>query len=172
MTKVKNTVKFKGNPLTLVGNLPSADTKAPDFEAIANDLSPFKLSELKGKVIVICSVPSFDTPVCDTEVRKFNERATSLGDDVAVLAISMDLPFAQKRWCGAAGVKNVQTLSDHKQGSFGSSYGVLIKESRLLARAVFVVDKKGVIRYIQVVDELSHEPDYEAALKAAKEARK
>jgi len=172
MTKVKNTIKFKGNPLTLAGNLPKVGKKAPDFEAVANDLSPFKLSEIKGKAIVICSVPSLDTPVCDTEVRKFNERATSLGDDVAVLAISMDLPFAQNRWCGAAGVKNVQTLSDYKQGSFGSSYGVLIKELRLLARAVFVVDKKGVIRYIQVVDDLSHEPDYEAALKAAKEVQK
>jgi thiol peroxidase len=172
MTKVKNIVKFKGAPLTLIGSLPSVGQKTPDFEAIANDLSPFKLSELKGKVLVICSVPSLDTSVCDTEVRKFNERATSLGDDVAVLAISMDLPFAQKRWCGAAGVENVQTLSDHKQGSFGSSYGVLIKELRLLARAVFVVDKMGVIRYIQVVDELTKEPDYEAALKAAKEARK
>jgi len=172
MTKVKNTVKFKGNPLTLVGSRPSVGEKAPDFEAIASDLSPFKLSEIKRKVLVICSVQSLDTSVCDTEVRKFNERATSLGNDVYVLVISMDLPFAQKRWCGAAGVKNVQTLSDHKHGNFGSSYGVLIKESRLLARAVFVVDKKGVIRYIQIVDELSHEPDYEAALKAAKEARK
>ena len=172
MTKVKNTVKFKGNPLMLVGSRLSVGEKAPDFEAIANDLSPFKLSEIKGKVLVICSVHSLDTSVCDTETRKFNERATSLGDDVAVLVISMDLPFAQKRWCGATGVKNVQTLSDHKQGNFGSSYGVLIKELRLLARAVFVVDKKGVIRYIQIVDELSHEPDYEAALKAAKEAQK
>jgi thiol peroxidase len=105
-------------------------------------------------------------------VRKFNEQAASLGDDVTVLAISMDLPFAQKRWCGAAGIKNVQTLSDHRDGSFGNAYGVLIKELRLLTRAVFVVDKKGVIRYIQVVDELTDEPDYEAALNAAKEVRK
>ncbi len=172
MTKVKNTVKFKGNPLTLVGSLPNVGQKAPDFEAITNDLSPFKLSEIIGKVLVICSVQSFDTSVCGTEVRKFNERATSLGDDVSVLVISMDLPFAQKRWCGAAGVKNVQTLSDHKQGNFGSSYGVLIKELRLLARAVFVVDKSGRIRYIQVVNELSNEPDYEAALKALKDAQK
>jgi len=172
MTETQNTIKLKGNPLTLVGSLPNVGQKAPDFEAIANDLSPFKLSGLKGKVLVICSVQSLDTSVCDTEARKFNERAMSLGKDVAVLVISMDLPFAQKRWCGAAGVDNVQTLSDHKQGNFGSSYGVLIKELRLLARAVFVVDKKGVIRYIQFVDELSHEPDYEEALKAAKEARK
>jgi thiol peroxidase len=172
MTEAKNTIKFQGNPLTLLGSRPGLDETAPDFEALANDLSPFKLSELRGKVLVICSVPSLDTPVCDTEVRKFNEQATSLGDDVAVLVISMDLPFAQQRWCGAAGVKNIQTLSDHNQAQFGGAYGVLIKELRLLARAVFVVDKEGVIRYIEVVDELTNEPDYEAALKAAREARR
>jgi len=171
MTDTNNTVKFQGNPLTLVGNLPSISETAPDFEVLANDLSPVKLSEFKGKVVVICSVPSLDTPVCDTEVRKFNEQATSLGDDVAVLVVSMDLPFAQARWCGAAGVKNVQTLSDHNKANFSNTYGVLIKELRLLARAVFVVDKEGVIRYIEVVDELTNEPDYESALKAAKEAR-
>jgi thiol peroxidase len=172
MTETKNTIKFKGNPLKLAGSQPSIGEKAPDFEVLTNDLSPFKLSEHQGKAYVICSVPSLDTSVCDTEVRKFNEQAASLGEDVAVLVISMDLPFAQKRWCGAAGVKNVQTLSDHNQANFGNTYGVLIKELRLLARAVFVVDKKGVIRYIEVVDELSNEPDYQAALKAVKEARK
>ncbi len=172
MTEAKNTIKFKGNPLALVGSRPGVGEPAPDFEALTNNLSPFKLSEIKGKVLVICSVPSLDTSVCDTEVRKFNEQATSLGDDVAVLVISMDLPFAQKRWCGAAGVKNVQTLSDHNKADFGNAYGVLIKDLRLLARTVFVVDKKGMIRYIEIVDELTNEPDYEAALKAAKEARK
>jgi len=172
MTEAKNTIKFQGNPLTLAGSLPGIGEPAPDFEVLANDLSPVKLSEQQEKVLVICSVPSLDTPVCDTEVRKFNEQATSLGDDVAVLAISMDLPFAQNRWCGAAGVKNVQTLSDHNQAQFGNAYGVLIKDLRLLARAIFVVDKKGVIRYIEIVEELTNEPDYEAALKAAKEARK
>ena len=172
MTDMKNTVTFKGNPLTLVGSLPRVGQKAPDFEVLSNDLSPVKLSDFKGKTLVICSVPSLDTSVCDTEVRRFNEEATSLGDDVAVLAISMDLPFAQKRWCGAAGIKNVQTLSDHRDASFGRAYGVLINELRLLARAVFVVDKKGAIHYIQLVDEMTNEPDYDAALKAAKEARK
>lgn len=172
MTELKNTIKFKGNPLTLVGSRPSVGEPAPDFEVLANDLSGVKLSGLRGKVCVICSVPSLDTPVCDTEVRKFNEQATSLGDDVAVLVISMDLPFAQQRWCGAAGVKNVQTLSDHNKAEFGSAYGVLIKELRLLARAVFIVDKEGVIRYIEVVEELTNEPDYEAALKAVKETGK
>ena len=172
MTEVKNTIKFQGNPLALAGSLPCVGESAPDFEALTNDMSPFKLSEQQGKVLVICSVPSLDTPVCDTEVRKFNEQATSLGNDVAVLAISMDLPFAQNRWCGAAGIKNVQTLSDHNKAQFGNAYGVLIKDLRLLARAVFVVDKKGVIRYIEVVEELTNEPDYEAALSAVRDAKK
>jgi thiol peroxidase len=172
MADTKNTITFKGNPLTLMGNPPRVGQPAPDFEVLGNDMSAVKLSALKGKTLVICSVPSLDTPVCDTEVRKFNQEATSLGDDVAVLAISMDLPFAQKRWCGAAGVKNVQTLSDHRDAKFGNAYGVLIKELRLLARAVFVVDKKGVIRYKEIVGELSSEPDYEAALKAIRETGK
>jgi thiol peroxidase len=172
MAETKNTITFKGNPLILAGSQPKVGDTAPDFEVLSNDLTFIKLSAFKGKTLVICSVPSLDTPVCDTEVRKFNEQATSLGDDVAVLVISMDLPFAQKRWCGAAGVKNVQTLSDHNKAQFGNAYGVLIKELRILARAVFVVDKKGMIRYIEIVDELSHEPDYEAALSAVREAKK
>lgn len=114
-------------------------------------------------------MPSLDTSVCDRETRRFNEEAGRLGNDVVVLTISMDLPFAQKRWCGAAGIKNVLTLSDHRDASFGRAYGVLIKEIRLLARAVFVVDRTGVIRYIQVVNELTNEPDYEAVLKAVKQ---
>ena len=117
---------------------------------------------------VIGSVPSLDTPVCDTETRRFNEEAARLGDDVRVVVVSMDLPFAQRRWCGAAGIDRVVTLSDHRDATFGSAYGVLIKELRLLARSVFVVDKKGVIRYIQLVKELTQEPDYEAVLKAVK----
>ncbi|MBL7186028.1 MAG: thiol peroxidase [Phycisphaerae bacterium] len=160
------TITFKGNPLALTGTQPKVGEPAPDFEVLANDLSAVKLSGLRGKVCVICSVPSLDTPVCDTEVRRFNERAVSLGDDVAVLTISMDLPFAQQRWCGAAAVENVQTLSDHRNAEFGTRYGVLIEGLRLLARAVFVVDKEGLIRYIEVVDELTNEPDYEGALKA------
>ena len=172
MAETKNTITFKGNPLILAGSQPKVGDTAPDFEVLSNDLTLLKLSAFKGKTLVICSVPSLDTPVCDTEVRKFNEQATSLGDDVAVLVISMDLPFAQKRWCGAAGVKNVQTFSDHNKAQFGNAYGVLIKELRILARAVFVVDKKGMIRYIEIVDELSHEPDYETALSAVREAKK
>jgi thiol peroxidase len=168
MEKQKRTVTMKGNPLTLVGNEVKVGQPAPDFEVIANDMSSVKLSSFKGKVCIICSVPSLDTSVCDMETRRFNEEAGKLGSDVAVLTISMDLPFAQKRWCGAAGVKNVQTLSDHRDASFGKAFGVLIPELRLLARAVFVLDRDGVIRYMQIVDELTNEPDYETALDAAK----
>jgi thiol peroxidase len=163
------TVTFQGNPLTLVGNQLNVGDATPDAELLANDLSPVKLSSFDGKVRVILSVPSLDTPVCDTETRKFNEKAASLGDGVVVLAVSMDLPFAQGRWCGAAGVEAVQTLSDHYAAEFGSAYGVLIKELRLLTRAVFVVDKDGSIRYIEIVDEITNEPNYEAALKAVGE---
>jgi thiol peroxidase len=168
MEKQKRTVTMKGNPLTLVGNEVKVGQKAPDFEVVANDMSAVKLSSYHGKVCIITSVPSLDTSVCDIETRRFNEEAGKLGSNVVVLTISMDLPFAQKRWCGAAGVKNVQTLSDYRDASFGRAYGVLIKELRLLARAVFVLDRDGIIRYIQIVDELTNEPDYETALDAAK----
>ena len=163
------TVTFQGNPLTLVGNQLSVGDAAPDAELLANDLSPVKLSSFRGKVCVILSVPSLDTPVCDVETKRFNEEAASLGDDVVILAVSMDLPFAQGRWCGAAGVEAVATLSDHHTAEFGNAYGVLIKELRLLGRSVFVVDKEGTIRYIEIVGEITNEPNYEAALKAAGE---
>ncbi|MHC4644542.1 MAG: thiol peroxidase [Planctomycetota bacterium] len=169
MNERKSAITIKGDPLTLVGTEVKVGDPAPDFEVLDNDLSPVRLSAFRGKVCIICSVPSLDTPVCDTETRRFNEEAARWGSDVAVLVVSMDLPFAQKRWCGAAGITNVRTLSDHHQASFGNAFGVLIKELRLLARAVFVVDKTGNLRYIQVVDELTHEPDYEAALKATKD---
>ena len=168
MEKQKRMVTMKGNLLTLVGNEVKVGQPAPDFEVIANDMSSVKLSSFKGKVCIICSVPSLDTSVCDIETRRFNEEAGKLGSDVVVLTISMDLPFAQKRWCGAVGINNVQTLSDHREASFGKGYGVLIKELRLLARAVFVLDRDGIIRYMQIVDELTNEPDYETALNAAK----
>lgn len=169
MAERKGVVKFKGEPLTLLGQEVKVGQTVPDAEVLANDLSAVKLSSFRGKVCVICSVPSLDTSVCDTQTRKFNEQAVLLGDDVVVLTVSMDLPFAQKRWCGSANIENVQTLSDHRAGEFGSAFGVLIKELRLLARAVFIVDKNGVIKYIQIVDELTNEPDYEAAIKAVRE---
>jgi thiol peroxidase len=161
-------VTMKGNPLTLVGNEVKVGDEAPEFEVLSNDLSPVRLSSFRGKVCIVSSVPSLDTPVCDTETRRFNEEAQKLSSDVAILTISMDLPFAQKRWCGAAGVTGVQTLSDHRDASFGTAYGVLIKELRLLARAVFVVDRNGVVQYVQLVKEITQEPDYETILTAVR----
>jgi thiol peroxidase len=159
-------VTMRGNPLTLLGKELRIGEPAPDAELLDNDLNAVKLSSFKGKVCVISSVPSLDTPVCDMETRRFNEAAGKLGDDVVILTVSMDLPFAQKRWCGAAGVKRVITLSDHRGASFGNAFGVLIKELRLLARSIFVIDRNGIIQYIQHVKELSQEPDYEAVIKA------
>ena len=168
MTERTGAITFKGNPLTLLGNELKKGDLAPDCELTANDLSPVKLSSYRGKVCIFSSVPSLDTPVCDMETRRFNQEAGGLGD-VAVVTISMDLPFAQARWCGAAGVDKVVTLSDYKDAAFGNAYGVLIKELRLLARAVFVVDKDGVIQYGQLVKEMTQEPDYESVLAAVRE---
>jgi thiol peroxidase len=164
MTERTGIITMKGNPLTLVGKELKVGEPAPDFEVLGNDLAPVKFSSFRGKICVISSVPSLDTPVCDMETRRFNEEAGKLGTDVVILTISMDLPFAQKRWCGAAGVDKVITLSDHREASFGTAYGVLIKELRLLARTVFVVDGEGVIRNIQAVKEQTEEPDYDAVL--------
>ena len=166
MAERPGVITMKGHPLTLVGQEVKVGDLAPDFEVIANDLSPFKFSTLKGTVCVISAVPSLDTPTCDIETRWFNEEAAKLGPDVVILTISMDLPFAQRRWCGAAGVERVTTYSDHREASFGMAYGVLIKELRLLARAVFVVDKGGVVRYVQLVKELANEPNYDEVLQA------
>jgi thiol peroxidase len=166
MEKRSGAITMKGNPLTLVGRELKVGDSAPEFELLDNDLSPVKFSSFRGKICVICSVPSLDTPVCDMETRRFNEEAAKLGKDVQIITISMDLPFAQKRWCGAAGVDRLITLSDHREEGFGNAYGVLVKELRLLARSVFVVDREGVIRFIQLVKELTEEPDYEAVLNA------
>jgi len=159
-------VTFKGGPLTLVGKEPAVGRAAPDFSALANDLSEVTLSSLAGKTVVISSVPSLDTPVCDAQTRRFNEEAGRLGSDVVVLTISMDLPFGQARWCGAAGIEAAQTLSDHRDAAFGQAFGVLIKELRLLARAVFIVDATGTLRYAQVVKEMTEHPDYDDVLRA------
>ena len=162
-------VTMKGNPITLMGTELQVGDKAPDFVAVDNDLNPVSFDSFRGKVCIVSSVPSLDTPVCDMETRRFNDEAGRLGDDVEILTISMDLPFAQKRWCGAAGVDRVQTFSDHRDAAFGQAYGVLIKGLRLLARAVFVVDKEGTIRYMELVKEIASEPDYDAVMTALKE---
>jgi thiol peroxidase len=161
-------VTLQGNAVTLLGPELKAGDKAPDFSLLKNDMSPATLGDYAGKVLVLSVVPSLDTPVCDTQTRKFNEKASALGGDVVVLTVSVDLPFAQARWCGAAGVDRVVTLSDHREAAFGAAYGLLIKGLRLLARAVLVVDRDGVIRYVQLVPEVATEPDYDAALAAAK----
>jgi thiol peroxidase len=168
MSERANAVTMKGNPLTLIGNEVKTGDTAPDFTALDNDLGEVKFSSYRGKVCIISSVPSLDTPVCDMQTRRFNEEAANLGQDVVILTVSMDLPFAQKRWCGQAGADAVKTLSDHRDASFGMAYGLLIKELRLLARAVLVVDRDGKIQYVQLVKEITEEPDYDAALEAAK----
>jgi thiol peroxidase len=168
MSERAGIITFMGKPLTLVGNEIRVGDRAPDFEVVGNDMEPVTVSSFRGKVCVISSVPSLDTPVCDTETRKFNEEAAKLGENIVILTVSMDLPFAQKRWCGAAGVTRVTTLSDYREAAFGSAYGVLIKELRLLARAVFVVDPEGIVQYVQLVKEITQEPDYEAVWTAVK----
>jgi thiol peroxidase len=168
MNERSGIITFKGNPFTLLGPELKVGDKAPDFAVVDNGLAPVSLASSAGKIRIISSVPSLDTPVCDTETRRFNQEAAGLPGDVVVLTISHDLPFAQKRWCGAAGIDKVTTLSDYRDRSFGQNYGVLIKELLLLARAIFVVDAQGVIRYIQIVPEVTSEPDYAAVVAAAK----
>ncbi|WP_409297228.1 thiol peroxidase [Peribacillus sp. SCS-26] len=162
-------ITFKGNPVTLLGNEVKAGDQAPDFTVLANDLSEVTLADTKGSVRLISVVPSIDTGVCDAQTRRFNEEAAGL-DNVKVLTISVDLPFAQKRWCGANGIENVQTLSDHRDLSFGEAYGAAIQELRLLARAVFVIDSSDKVTYAEYVSEATDHPDYEAAVSAAKAA--
>ncbi|MCP1125506.1 MULTISPECIES: thiol peroxidase [Bacillus] len=163
-------VTFKGNPITLVGTEVKVGDQAPNFQVLANDLSPVTLETYKGAVKLISVVPSIDTGVCDAQTRRFNEDAAGI-ENAKVLTISVDLPFAQKRWCAANGLENVVTLSDHRDLSFGEAYGVVMKELRLLARAVFVVDSNDKVVYVEYVSEGTSHPNYEAALEAAKAAK-
>jgi thiol peroxidase len=151
----------------LVGDVPQAGTVAPDFSLADNALQAKSLVDYKEKVLVLVCVPSLDTPVCDMEVRRFNTEAAGLSDKVVIAAVSRDLPFAQARWCGAAGVKAVVTLSDYRDGAFGKAWGVYIDELGLLARAVFIV-KDGKVEYVQLVPEVTDQPDFDAVLQAAK----
>src|SRR6266852_7260440 len=169
----KGAVTLRGNPITLGGPELKPGQSAPDFTALDNGLKPVKLSEATGKVIILSSVPSLDTPTCDTETRRFNQEAAKLGAGVEIWTISRDLPFAQKRWCGAAGVTAVKTLSDFRERSFAQNYGVLVKEgplAGLTARAVFVVGKDGKVKHAEYVKEITTEPNYDAALSAARQA--
>ncbi len=162
-------VTFKNNPVTLLGKEVAVGDTAPGFTVLANDLSPVTLADSKGKVRLISVVPSIDTGVCSVQTRKFNEEASALGNDVEILTISVDLPFAQARWCAAEGIKNVQTLSDHRDLSFGEAYGVAIKELRLLARSIFVIDKDDKVAYVEYVSENTNHPNYENAIVAVKQ---
>jgi len=163
-------VTFKGNPVNLAGPELKPGDAAPDFSLQADDLSEVTLASSAGKTRIIATVPSLDTPVCSEETKKFNEQAANL-PNVEVFAVSMDLPFAQKRWCGAENVQQVKTVSAHHNAKFGEDYGVLITGGpldRLLARAVFVVDAEGKLKHVEYVKEIAEHPDYDAALAAAK----
>src|SRR5689334_12929230 len=160
---------LKGNPLTLVGPELKAGDSAPDFSLTGGDLKPVTLKDTGAQVRIISVVPSLDTPVCDAQTKRFNEEAAKL-TGVDILTVSMDLPFAQKRWCGAFGVDKVKMLSDHKDGSFGSNYGTLIKELRIESRAIFVLDKNNTIKHVEYVKEVADHPNYETALDAARGA--
>ncbi len=159
---------FKGNPVILLGPELKVGDKAPDFKVVDTDLTPKTLADFAAKTKIICAVPSVDTPVCDTEIRRFNQEASQLSENIVILTISLGLPFAQKRWCAATGIDRVEVLSDYQERSFALAYGVLIKELQLLSRSVFVVDADNIIRYIQHVAEITSEPDYAAVLDAAK----
>jgi len=169
MSEHEGATTFQGNPLTLVGDLPEVGQAVPDAVLVGNDLAEMRVSSFRGRVLILATVPSLDTPVCATETRRFNEEAAGLGDAVRILTVSMDLPFAQARWCGAEGIDAVTTASDHRDAALGEGWGVLIKELRLLARAVFVVDADGVLRYRQLVTEVTEEPDYTPVLAAARD---
>lgn len=162
------TTTLKGNPLTLVGPELKVGDKAPDFELIGSDLKPVTLGP-GGTVRIFSVVPSLDTPVCDAQTKRFNDEVAKL-DGLEVITVSMDLPFAQSRWCGAFGVDKVKMLSDHKTASFGAAYGTLIEPLRIESRAIFVIDKENVIRHVEYVGEVADHPNYETALAAAKAA--
>lgn len=163
-------VTFFGNPLTLVGQEVKVGETAPGFTVLDKEMKEVGLKDFKGKVTIVSVTPSLDTPVCDMQARRFNEEARKLSTDVAVLNVSMDLPFAIARFCATAGIDKVYALSDHRDASFGQAYGVLVKELRLLARSIFVIDKAGVVCYVELVPEMTNQPDYDKALDAARKA--
>lgn len=162
---------MRGKPLTLIGPELKAGDKAPDFEAVDNGLQPVTLSSTGNSVRIFSVVPSLDTPVCDAQTKRFNEEAAKL-PGVEIYTVSMDLPFAQKRWCGAYGVDKVKMLSDHRSGSFGEHYGTLIKDLRIESRAIFVVDKDNTLKHVEYVKEVAEHPNYDAALAAARSVAK
>ena len=164
----KGVVTLKGGPVTLIGAEVRAGQKANDFNVLDNELKEKTLADFKGKIKLIASVPSLDTPVCDSEIKRFNDEASRLSKDLVIIFISMDLPFAQKRFCQEFEINKIKTLSDHRNASFGTNYGVLIKELRLLARAIFLIDKDDNVTYAEYVKEIGMPPNYDAALSAIK----
>jgi thiol peroxidase len=168
MKERKGIITFKGGPLTLVGPELKVGQMLPDAALTAPDLSEVKISSFRGRILIVSTVPSLDTGICDLQTRRFNEEAKKLADKAVILTVSRDLPFAQKRWCGAAGAEYVKTASDYKGAEFAKASGLLIKELHLLARSVIIADKTGKITYIQIVPEVASEPDYEAVLAALK----
>lgn len=166
----KGAVTFKGNPLTLIGAELKKGDKAPNFQLLANDLSPVTLETFKGKTKLISVVPSLDTPVCDQQTKRFNEEASKLPSSVVVLTVSADLPFAQSRWCGAAHADKIKCLSDHRETAFAKAYGVLIKELRLLSRSIFVIGADDRIQYVEYVKEITQHPNYESVLSSLRES--
>jgi thiol peroxidase len=160
----KNVVTMGGAPVTLTGNPVGVGDKAPDFTVLTPDMKAVSLSHFKNNILVISVAPSIDTPVCDLQATRFNQEANSLPDDVRVLNITVDLPFALGRFCAAKGIDKVLTLSDHRDLSFGNAYGVVVKEFRLLARSIFIVDRDGIVRYVELVTDIKNHPDYEKAL--------
>lgn len=161
-------VTFKGQPLTLVGPEIKPGDKAPDFTIIDQSLNPVSLKDYAGKIVLLSVVPSLDTGICSAQTKQFNEEAAKLPEDVAILTISMDLPFAQARFCGTEHIDRVKVLSDHRDASFAQAYGTLVKELRLETRAIFVIDRDGTVRYAEYVPEIASHPNYDAALEAVK----
>lgn len=171
MERNREKVTFQGNPVTLVGNEIKTGDKAPDFTVINNELKPVKMSNFDGKVKILSIFPSVDTGVCSKQNHRFNKEASELSEDIVILAISNDLPFALSRFCGAEGIDKIETLSDHKDLDFSMKYGFLIEEMRLLARGVVVIDKDNKVQHVEYVPEIGQEPDYDAAIKAAKDIK-
>ncbi len=168
MKKNNEKVTFKSNPVTLLGNEIHVGDTAPDFTVLGNALNPIKLSDYKDKTVILSIFPSLDTPVCATQNRTFNKEAADLSENIVILGISVDLPFAQSRFCGAEGIDKVTTASDYRDLDFSMKYGFLIEELRLLARGTVVIDKNGIVQYVEYVKEVTNEPNYMAAIEVAK----
>jgi thiol peroxidase len=169
MTERPGIITMDGKPLTLVGDEIKAGMPAPDCELQDKDLNRVKLASFcRNQIVITVALPSLDTPVCEIEAKRFSDAASLFYPQVQLLVISMDLPFAQRRWCGSEGLAKLKTLSDHAGAEFGQAYGILIKDLRLLARAVFIIDGHGIVQYVQLVKELTHEPDYDEVMRALK----